>query len=206
MGQITTGIRSLLSASWAYDALQDLLGARRSRQILLDDYIRPNVGETMIDVGCGTCAILQLLPAGVDYVGFDLSSEYIAAARQRFSGRGTFHCMDIGAMSPGSLPLADVALAIGLLHHLEDNDVRELMRSISQRLRPGGRVVTVDPCFEPSQSKLARYLISRDRGTNVRTGSGYADLVRPFFGQVGLHVRHDLGRIPYTHAILECRK
>jgi SAM-dependent methyltransferase len=206
MGQITTGFRSLLSSSLAYDILQDLLGARRSRQRLIREYIRPNAGETIIDVGCGTCAILELLPAGIDYVGFDLSPNYIAAAKERFGERGTFYCRDISTIEATELPPADCALAIGLLHHLDDDAVRGLMQAIAGRLRTGARLITVDPCFEPSQSRIARYLISRDRGTNVRTGPQYAELATPFFGQVELHVRHDFGRIPYTHAILECRK
>jgi hypothetical protein len=66
-------------------------------------------------------------------------------------------------------------------------------------------MVTVDPVFEPGQHRIARTVISRDRGQHVRTKERYAELARTAFGEVGVTVRHDLLRFPYSHCILECR-
>lgn len=206
MTQITTGIRSLLSGSAAYDAVQNLLGARRSRQRLVDEYIRPSPGDCILDVGCGTCAILDSLPDDVAYVGMDLSPRYIEAAQRKYAGRGRFHCMDIAKIATANVATANVAIAVGLLHHLGDDEVVSMLSDIARCLAPGGRLVTIDPCFHPDQSMVARYLISKDRGQNVRTAQQYADLARRPFRLVDVTVRHDMARVPYTHSILECAK
>jgi SAM-dependent methyltransferase len=206
MAQITTGLRSVLSHPIVYDLVQDLLGARRSRRRLVEEYLRVKPGETLLDVGCGTCAILECLPTDIGYIGVDLSPEYIDSARRRYGDRGRFFCQDVGELDPSTWESANVALAVGLLHHLEDDEVRRLFESISRILAPGGRVVTIDPCYDPSQNAAARFMISRDRGQNVRTGHGYSALASECLPHIRLSIRHDLSRVPYTHAILECSK
>ncbi|MGI8513367.1 MAG: class I SAM-dependent methyltransferase, partial [Solirubrobacteraceae bacterium] len=64
---------------------------------------------------------------------------------------------------------------------------------------------TLDPTFVPGQARAARWLLSRDRGQAVRDPAGYQALASSHFAQVTATVRHDLARVPYTHAILECR-
>ena len=63
---------------------------------------------------------------------------------------------------------------------------------------------TNDPCLMPGQSRIARAVIQRDRGMNVRSPEGYRALAEPYFGEVRADVRHDLLRIPYSHALLTC--
>jgi ubiquinone/menaquinone biosynthesis C-methylase UbiE len=89
MGQITTGIRSILSRPTVYDAFQRLMGAQRRRRELATDYIRAQTGDSVLDIGCGTAEILNFLPS-VEYFGFDVSKQYIDAAHHRFGQRGHF--------------------------------------------------------------------------------------------------------------------
>lgn len=207
MAQITDGIRSVLSVPSIYDFMQDLVGATRNRRTFCREYLRVAPGDTVLDIGCGTGAILDFLPEGVNYHGFDLSSEYIALARQRFAGRGTFHCRDVNDVDEAEIQPCDVAMACGLLHHLEDDEAIRLMAGIHRWLKPGGRLVTNDGCFHPDQGAIARWFLKSDRGRNIRTIEEYVALARLHFGDgVIAHVRHDMNRIPYTHAILECRK
>lgn len=206
MAQITTGIRGILSLPSAYDVFQNLLGARRSRQQICRDHVDAAAGDVVIDVGCGTAAILDHLPSGVRYYGFDLSQAYIDAARKSYGGRGEFTCQDITTLPPGDLPPCNIAIAIGLLHHLDDADARGLIESLHRLLAPGGKLVTVDPAYWTPQSPLARFMIARDRGQNVREGSAYEALVPDTYTRVVLSRRDDLLNIPYSHAVLECTK
>ena len=74
-------------------------------------------------------------------------------------------------------------------------------------LKPGGRFIIFDGCYLPSQSHIARYLLSRDRGQNVRDREGYTKIVSQVFSKdIVVSIRHDLLRIPHTHIILECTK
>ena len=82
MGECTGGIWFWLRAAALYSLFQNLLGARRARRVLIAEYIRPNGGDQILDVGCGPADILDFLPPDVRYVGVDHSRTYIEAARR----------------------------------------------------------------------------------------------------------------------------
>lgn len=206
MAQITSGLRSMLSNAHVYSLFQTLLGAEASRRKIVSQHVRAKPGDVVVDVGCGPAEILAMLPSGIHYHGFDLSQAYVDAARSRFPTRGTFHCADLATMPASAFPDCQIAIAIGLLHHLEDGEARSLLSCIHARLVPGGRLVTVDPAYWDVQSRAARFLVSRDRGRNVRSGDDYRRLATPVFQSVELIRRDDLLRVPYSHAILECTK
>ncbi|MET0814101.1 MAG: class I SAM-dependent methyltransferase [Pseudoxanthomonas sp.] len=205
MAQVTSGIRRILSLPIAYNFLQAALGAGRLRRRICRDLIRPHNDDVIVDVGCGPAAILELLPPAVRYYGFDLSEDYIRAARERYGDRGNFTCADIAAAPPESVPPCTIALALGMLHHLDDDEARHLMAALSSRVVPGGRLITLDGTFVPGQSAVSRRLVAADRGQNVRTPEAYAALA-PRELSVKVHVRHDLLNVPYTHCILDCTK
>lgn len=206
MAQITSGLRSILSNPLIYDSFQNLLGARRHRRLICSDYIKARPSSIIVDVGCGTAMILDDLPKSITYYGFDLSQAYIDAATQRYGGRGQFSRKDITQLADNELPPCDVVIAIGLLHHLDDKDAAGLITSLHRRLAVGGRLITVDPAYWEPQSAIARFLISRDRGQNVRTGEAYKALVPNLYSRVNLFRRDNLLTIPYSHAVLECTK
>ncbi len=207
MAQKTDGLHAILSTPTMYDFLQSLLGAGKSRRRLVREYIRPESGSILLDIGCGTGELLPFLPAGIDYHGFDLSQRYIDAARQRHTNRGTFECMDIADYCPPEGgQAADIVLAIGVLHHLDDEIAVKLLQTAHDQLRPGGRFISLDGTLVPGQSPIARKLVLQDRGQNIRTPEGYASLARKAFDQVESHIRTDMIYVPYTHCILECTR
>ena len=156
----------------------------------------------MLDIGCGTGELLAYLPAGATYHGWDISEPYIAAARARFGGRGTFHVGLVTEAKIAAEPPYDVVIASGVLHHLDDGEVGALARLARGAVRAGGRFVSIDPVLAAGQHPLARFLVSRDRGQHVRTGQAYLDLVRPAFDDTTGVVRHRRW-VPYTHWMME---
>lgn len=204
MTEITSGIRSVLSVPAIYELWSRVVGGERARTTLIAEHARPGPTARILDLGCGPGELLSLMPPGVSYVGLDISEPYIARARRRFGHRAQFAVDDATSFDPAGRQF-DLALAAGVLHHLDDHQVRSVFAAAAASLTSDGRFVTVDPVFVPDQSRAAREIISRDRGQHVRTPEGYARLAQQSFGTVDVIVRHDLLRMPYTHCIMECR-
>lgn len=204
MAQTTTGVHSVLNHPFVYTLFQRLMGARAGWARLAHEYMRARPGDKVLDIGCGPADVLDHLP-NVQYWGFDISQDYIDRARRRFGNRGTFTARYFTPADVAALPPADVVLASGVLHHMNDEEAAELFRLARLALRPGGRLVSVDPCYVPGQNMLARFLIDHDRGRNVRSEAGYKALAQSAFGEVRTSVRHQTW-IPYTHCYMECTK
>jgi SAM-dependent methyltransferase len=199
------GLKQLiLGIPAGYRLLGKLIGGN-SRVTYVREYLRPQAGARVLDLGCGPADVLAFLPE-VDYLGVDLDSNYITAARERYGGRGEFRCEPaeaVAELEPGSF---DLVMANGLIHHLTDDQAVGVFRVARRALKPGGRFVTVDGCFVPGQSWIARRLIKMDRGQFVRTEAGYLRIARQEFPDVAVSVRHDLMRVPYTHIIMTCTR
>ena len=198
--QVTTGIRSVLSLASVYRFAQRAIGAEAFRETLASEVLNVSEGDRILDIGCGTADILAHLP-DVDYLGFDSSDRYVEAARERFGDRGRFVTaapVDVD----DSLGDRTLVMAIGVLHHLDDETAHEALELAATALQPGGTFVSVDPTLTDDQHAVARFLIKRDRGQFVRTPEQMQHLVSDHFDEVGMEVRHDMLRTPYTHLIV----
>ncbi|WP_339079457.1 class I SAM-dependent methyltransferase [Pseudomonas sp. TMP9] len=204
MAQVTYGIRAILSHPIIYSSFQSLMGAHKSRQHFVENFVRPFPGMKILDVGCGPSDILAYLP-NVDYWGFDISEAYIEQAKKRFGGHGQFNCRQLQFEDLAALPKFDVILALGLLHHLDDSVALGVLQLGYEALKPGGRLLTIDPCLDPSQNVVARFLVRNDRGQNVRHKEGYQSLADKVFASPRVEVHHQAW-IPYTHCSMECQK
>ncbi len=200
----TTGWRSVFSLAPVYRSAQRLIGADSFRQTLVSDILDLDADDRVIDIGCGTADILEYLPAR-DYIGFDPSQRYVADARARFGDRGTFVTATADHFESAGADRT-MAMAIGVLHHMDDHAVAELFQLAHSVLEPGGRLVTIDPALTPDQHRVARLLVSRDRGQHVREPEHLMRLVSPIFPNAQIEVRHDLLRPPYTHAIIRASR
>ena len=198
-------LERFLSYSTLYNFSQRIMGAHSGRLDFSKNYIRANKSDFVLDIGCGTGEILDYLPA-VNYYGIDFSLEYIEAAKLKFGDKGQFKCMTIKEGLPSELNNKfDVALAIGVLHHLNDDESLSLIEAAYNSLIPGGRLVTIDPCFDLNQTILAKKIISRDRGQFIRTGNQYQALFDKTKLRPIVYIKNRAW-IPYTHCIMECEK
>ena len=204
MTEITSGWRSILSQPLVYEAVQYLVGARRANAALVRDIIRPAPGDRVLDIGCGPAEILRALPA-VDYVGVDQSEAYIRRAEKTFAGKGRFYCDSLENLAALDLGRFDIALSIGVLHHVDDAQAEKMFRLAAGLLQPGGRLYTADPCFHSRQNFLTRFIIRNDRGRNVREPDAYCRLAATGFRLVENRLMEGLFPFPHSVCLLEAR-
>jgi SAM-dependent methyltransferase len=198
-------VKRLLGHHRVYVALQRGVGADRLRYRCLDELALTD-GDTVIDVGCGPAYYFGRLP-DVRYFGFDTSPHYIEHARQRWgSERAEFRCEIFGEEHLAQIPPADAVLLLGLLHHLDDEQCRHLLRVCARALAPGGRVISVDPTLHEGQNRISRWMSENDRGEHVRRPEGFVALARERFEEVDGEVVADATHIPTSHWLMRMRK
>lgn len=196
-----TGLaKSTLQNAQMYIGLQKVIGADRLRYRCIE-MLDPQPEETLLDVGCGPAYYLDSMPE-LEYYGFDTCEPYIEWARSRFGGRATFHLGIFGPERAREVPEVDKVMLMGLLHHLDDDEVHALFDAVRSVLKPDGRVVTLDTCFHESQNSFRRWMARNDRGQYVRYPDAFAELAEPHFGRIEGLLMTDVCRIPSTYYVM----
>ena len=204
MAQINTGLRSFLKYTPIYQGFQRALGSLRAQRILAEEYIAPGPKDRVLDIGCGPAGILHHLP-DCNYVGIDPNTNYIDAAKAEFGERGTFVVGDIHSTGIPDGQGFNIICALGVLHHLDDEEASALCAFAARHLAPGGKFVTTDVVILQNQRWIARMLAVNDRGQNVRRPEAYRSLVDSCFQEVSEKIWHDVYRVPYDANIMTCR-
>lgn len=205
--QVNSGLRSILALPLFYRLVNVVFINRKFRRWFIDEVLAVRSGQTLVDLGCGPADILDELDAGVRYIGLDISEAYIDSARQRHGARGLFIAGTVETWRQDSrIRDADAVLAYGLFHHVDDGEAQEILRFARDILRPGGRLVFLEPCLLLWQSRLSVFMMAQDRGKNVRTEQQWKDLVKGVFPNATTNVVTNANRLGYTHIIAECRK
>jgi len=205
MGHVSTGIRRVLEHPFFYEALQTAVGHKVARRMVIDEYVRPEKKSMILDIGCGPGKMLEIL-SDVEYVGVDFNESYIESARELYAGKGKFFVSNATSIDLPEDEQFDIILAYNLMHHMEDEEVIQLLDSSKKFLKKGGRLISMDPCLVLDATLFAKILIKFDRGTSIRTAEDYSNLAKNSFEKVESNVRYDLLNFTYPHCILCCFK
>lgn len=199
-------IKEVLNSPRVYQLFQETGGFFGARLKAIDKLLDIRPGMKVIDIGCGPGYITRHLPAGIEYIGFDVDQTYIDHARQHFGDKGSFHCRFFDDAAAAEFAGADIVMMNGVLHHIPDAELSGTLSSIATALKPGGILFTLDGVFVEGQSSIAKTLLKNDRGQYVRTQEGYEALLKGAFATVEGHIFHDISLVPYSFFVALSRK
>ena len=198
MSQRISKLYHLVTIPAIYKGLMSALGAERARQRLARELYAVPAGGKVLDVGCGPGSIYPYLP-DVDYTGIDLNPKHVAHARALYGDRARFMVGDASRDLKGEAGTFDLVVVSALLHHLDDEQARGMLRRLCELLKPGARLVTFDNVWLERQNPIAWALNKLDSGLNVRFAGEYRRLVAGLPVSVEERLYRDLLRIPYDH-------
>ena len=100
----------------------------------------------------------------------------------------------------------DAINAHGLIHHLSNEDAHTLLETAYKYLKPNGYLVTFDTAEHEGQSGIARWLVKKDRGQNVKSPAGYKELAKHYFDKVEGKLYTNYSRLPYSAFAMKLTK
>jgi 2-polyprenyl-3-methyl-5-hydroxy-6-metoxy-1,4-benzoquinol methylase len=120
--------------------------AEKSRMI--GKFSRPQAGERVLDIGCGSGVISDVLRSfGASVIAVDGNPDAISYARRTFGDSGIeFHLGQVDEVSAkrGSI---DRSYCLEVIEHLYLNQVESLFRRVSDLTRPGGTLTLTTPNY-----------------------------------------------------------
>jgi ubiquinone/menaquinone biosynthesis C-methylase UbiE len=126
---------------------------------LMKGYV--NQGMTVLDVGCGegyySLGMAQSVGPNGRVIAVDTQTEVLAALRRKAREAGLFERIETRLCSGQDLGIRDLsgeidfALAVYVVHHATDVD--SLMSDVERALRPGGKLLVVEPRHHASAAE-----------------------------------------------------
>ena len=202
MSEKTDKIYSLLSITSIYSFVQWIMSGTSFRKKIVKKYITKN-NVKVLDIGCGPAEILDSLPT-VKYFGYDINSTYINYAKKKYKNRGKFLCKKLTSEDIKKLPKFDHVLLFGIMHHLNDVEIKNLMIIVKKILKKEGNIITADPIFIKKQNPITKFIIKKDRGDNVRNKKEYIKIIKRYFKKINSKIYHQKF-IPYTWFVMLCK-
>lgn len=135
-------------------------------------------GKRILDIGCGTGEFSGCFQ-NAEYCGIDISPAYIAFAKKR--EKKDFRLMDAKKMDfpDGSF---DGILIVGVLHHLSDNETKQVLQEARRILKKEGTLLIVEDAKIPHlETPLVRVVQYFDKGDYIRQPAMYKNLITPHF-------------------------
>lgn len=183
---------------------QKIMSGTHFRKRIIKNNIK-NKKIKVLDIGCGPAEILQYIPNSI-YYGYDIDKRSIDYAKKKYKDKNHhFYCKNFEKKDLKKLPKFDHIILFGILHHLKNKEIRIILSLCKKVMKKKATLLTEDPIYVKNQNFVAKFLIGRDRGMNVRKKNEYLSLVNVHFKSIKASITHQVF-IPYTWFSMICKK
>jgi len=204
MSQRTSKIYNLINSPLFYIFFQKIMSGTSFRKKIIIKNIK-NSKVKVLDIGCGPAEVLNYIPNAV-YYGYDIDQRSINYAKKKYKDKNHhFFCKKFGKSEIKKLPKIDYVILFGIVHHLNDEEVKNLFELCKKVMKKNAVLLTEDPILIKNQNPIARFFIKNDRGMNIREKSNYLKLANAYFKNIRAKITHQFF-VPYTWFSTICKK
>ena len=204
MSQRINQIYNFINNPLIYKIIQYVMSGTSFRNSIIKKNIRKS-NLKILDIGCGPAQILEQIPR-CDYYGYDIDQRSIQYAKKKYRKKNYhFYCKKFNKAEIKKLPKFDFVIFFGILHHLSNKEADKMLTLCKRIMKKNSKLLTEDPILVEKQNIIAKFLIEKDRGINVRQKKEYINLLKKHFKKIKNKVTHQFF-IPYTWFTTICSK
>jgi SAM-dependent methyltransferase len=204
MSQRISKLYNLINHPIVYKIVQKIMsGTSFRKKVIVKNIFKEKV--KILDIGCGPAEILDYVP-NAEYYGFDIDKRSINFARKKYQNDNHhFFCKRFVKKDLKNIPKVDYVILFGIIHHLTDLEVKKILYLCKLAMKKNAKLLAVDPIYINKQNIIAKFIVSKDRGMNVRTKNQYLKLARTNFKSIKSVITRQQF-IPYTWFSMKCKK
>ena len=204
MSQRINQIYNFINSPLVYRIIQYIMSGTSFRNSIIKKNIKKS-NLKILDIGCGPAQILEQIPR-CDYYGYDIDQRSIQYAKKKYRKKNYhFYCKKFNKTEIKKLPKFDFVIFFGILHHLSNKEADKMLTLCKRTMKKNSKLLTEDPILLEKQNIIAKFLIEKDRGINVRKKQQYINLLKKHFKKIKNKVTHQFF-IPYTWFTTICSK
>ena len=204
MSQRINQIYNFINSPLVYRIIQYIMSGTSFRNSIIKKNIKKS-NLKILDIGCGPAQILEQIPR-CDYYGYDIDQRSIQYAKKKYRQKNYhFYCKKFNKTEIKKLPKFDFVIFFGILHHLSNKEADKMLTLCKRTMKKNSKLLTEDPILLEKQNIIAKFLIEKDRGINVRQKKEYINLLKKHFKKIKNKVTHQFF-IPYTWFTTICSK
>ena len=140
MAQRKSKIYNLINNPFVYQIIQKLMSGTSFR----NNIVKKNIKKTklkILDIGCGPAEILEHIPK-CEYYGYDIDKRSITYAKNKYKKKNFhFFCKKFEKSDLKKLPKFDVIIFFGILHHLNNLEVDNLLSLCKKKMRKKFKII-----------------------------------------------------------------
>lgn len=181
-----------------YDQISKVFSQTRKKHLwpeLLGYLARLKSRDRILDLGAGSGRLYRHVPAGVEYIGVDISPGMLEEARKDHPSAVFFEgdILDINSLS--NLGQFDYVFVIAVAHHLDAQELEKLFSSVIKKLKPQGTAIL--SCWKLFSSKYFFYHVNQIFNKIKKANWRFIEI--PFYISDGKKITRTINRTCYAY-------